>query len=183
MNNVLWNGEDGIVEEDDGSDLVEKVPECEKSDLDAHDEVVESMDQLVHKVQDLESERKQDDTPTQKDRSWVEREFDTTKAVVRKVLEEKERARNSDKYLIWFIRHKVEGHDLNNFDEYVKASSPETIRRVRQEIQNNEREFLPTDPEVIEKRRFKEEEVREYYSNIHACCENPELEIKDQYFR
>lgn len=100
--------------------------------------------------------------------SVVEREFDTTKAVVREVLKEKEKARNSDKFLIWFVRHKVEGHDLNDFSEYRKASSPETIRRVRQEIQNTEGEFLPTSEEVLQRRNFREDEIQDYFSSSRA---------------
>lgn len=107
-------------------------------------------------------------------RSVVEREFDTTKAVVREVLKKNPEsdtgveARNSDKFLIWYIRHKVEGHDLNDFSEFVEASSPETIRRVRQEIQNSEGEFLPTSKEVLERRNFREDEIRDYFSESKA---------------
>lgn len=101
-------------------------------------------------------------------RSMIKREFDTTKAVVREVLKQKEKARNSDKYLIWFIKHKVEGHDLNEFEEYKDSTNPETIRRVRQDIQNSEGEFLPTSEEVLERRGFREDEIREYFSSSRA---------------
>lgn len=153
---TLWKGEDYQEEpNDDSTDVIFGSEKDEKDDP-------EDQDNLL----DFESptEQEEDSEGKSSSRSWVEREFDTTKAVVREVLKEKEKARNSDKFLIWFIKHEVEGHDLNDFEEYKDSTNPETIRRVRQEIQNDEGKFLPTDAEVLKNREFKREEIRDYYS-------------------
>jgi len=99
------------------------------------------------------------------DKEQIEERFENRKELVRKVLEEKEEARNSDRFLIWFIWTQVQELDLNKFSQggFLDAYNAETIRRVRAEIQNNEEELLPTDPEVIKSRKIKEDVVRGYY--------------------
>lgn len=98
------------------------------------------------------------------------------KQVVHDVLANDERSRNDDRWLqlkvleamgynivigkeaiVWYI-------DPTNFD----IPNFESIRRVRQELQNNEGQFLPTDPAVLYQRRIKEETIRSYYSHDHS---------------
>jgi hypothetical protein len=89
----------------------------------------------------------------------------TTKDKVEDILERKEQARNSDKYLIWYYwKYEEEIESLDNFGEFKEGTSSRSIVRARAEIQNDEGKYLPTDPEVISKRRIKENRIREYYS-------------------
>ena len=89
----------------------------------------------------------------------------TTKDKVEDILERKEQARNSDKYLIWYYwKYEEQIDSLDNFGEFKEGTSSRSIIRARAEIQNDEGKYLPTDPEVIRKRRIKENRIREYYS-------------------
>lgn len=94
----------------------------------------------------------------------IQQEFITTKEIVRQVLSEDQRARNDDLWLILQVWQKKQ--HINCFVQYDLLStmiSPETIRRVRQEIQNKNGELLPTDSKVLLKRRFREEAIKNYY--------------------
>jgi len=78
--------------------------------------------------------------------------------------------RNSDIYLVlvyWYIYHPEFRKYLRKFIPYDVArrlTPPETIRRARQYIQNTLGLYPPTDPEVIKKRRKKEQEYREIFA-------------------
>jgi len=51
------------------------------------------------------------------------------------------------------------------YDQIRKVSgSLETVRRTRQKIQNEEKLFPPTDPAILERRRRREQDIR---NNIH----------------
>lgn len=94
--------------------------------------------------------------------------FENAKEVVRRILEVNEDARNDDAVLQHIFWTEVQGLDLNDRDEYSeKAVNHNTIKRSRQEIQNQKHEFFPTKPEVIFKRcrngGFTAEHVAEYY--------------------
>lgn len=92
--------------------------------------------------------------------------FEKAEEVVREAMKEKERCRNDDDFLIWYIkRHKQEAN-LNKFAEYRQTYNAETIRRSRAHIQNDEGELLPTDPEVMKKRKMKEKVVRQYFGKF-----------------
>lgn len=71
--------------------------------------------------------------------------------------------RNSDKLLIFYYWVIVDGYE-GQLDEDVilKLTSSESIRRVRQHIQNDLGFFLPYDTEVIEGRKISEEAVRDW---------------------
>lgn len=88
------------------------------------------------------------------------------KRMVRKVLKEHLRARNSDLWLLFTIWTQEQGIDIKVPENAVNdLILPETIRRVRQQIQNTEGKYLPTDPQVMYSRKIKEEVLRRYYSN------------------
>jgi hypothetical protein len=84
-------------------------------------------------------------------------------------LEHNELYRNSDKHLMWRIwyeeglvkkvKNAVTGEDkfVMIFDDFVKATSPESIRRCRQKIQEKISELGPT-TEVNNFRRKKQKE-------------------------
>lgn len=82
------------------------------------------------------------------------------------ILEEFPETRNNDKLLMlryWELCDDVNLH--NEFEEtfLASATSPESIRRARQLIQSKGL-FLPTEDEVIRRRRILQEEHREHYA-------------------
>lgn len=95
----------------------------------------------------------------------IEKEFQNTEELVRSVLEDYKKARNSDEFLVWVVWRKLQGLDLNKFAEggFADARNAETIRRNRAKIQNDDGDLLPTDPEVIKNRKIKEEKVQQYF--------------------
>lgn len=71
--------------------------------------------------------------------------------------------RNSDKLLVFYYWHFVDGYEGGLSDaKILSLSNAETIRRVRAKIQNKYKLFLPTDPEVKSKRKIKEEAYRDW---------------------
>lgn len=94
------------------------------------------------------------------------------KETVWNVLKDDERSRNDDKWLILKVLQRV-GQQIVlgekgfvwycDYQDFKTIPNFETIRRVRQEIQNTDRHWLPTDPKVLWDRRIKEETIRQYY--------------------
>ena len=96
--------------------------------------------------------------------------------VVLNLLCEYEKCRNSDQYLIakvwqYFHQDKFMCIELDYKSPYVSIhdiistfESPETITRVRRDIQNNLGLFQPTLLEVVKQRKIKEEQWRENMS-------------------
>lgn len=93
------------------------------------------------------------------------------KEVVREVLKDFVRSRNDDNFLIVEVWRRegvplsegVGGVSIGPIRDPCELPSTETICRVRREIQNVNGEFLPTDPEVLFKRKVKMEVIRTYY--------------------
>lgn len=84
-------------------------------------------------------------------------EFNTTKAYVEKVLEEDERARNDDKWLILQVLREM-GYDIYiDYEELDEMPAFETITRCRRKFQ--EEGNYEADEEVQEERKEKEKEV------------------------
>jgi len=101
--------------------------------------------------------------------SQVLAELVKTKDQVRYLLEKYPHTRNHDFYLqlMWL---KVFGCVQIPYLDWsmIKAFSGrlETVRRVRQKIQNEDREFLPTDPEILRRRRVREAEYRSVIGKV-----------------
>lgn len=85
------------------------------------------------------------------------------KEYVLQLLEQDERCRNDDKWLTYCVMRKFTNIYIP-FDDFQKIPSFESIRRTRANIQNKEGKFLPTDPEVIKKRKIRQEEWRDFFS-------------------
>lgn len=86
------------------------------------------------------------------------------KALVRELLEEDTRCRNDDLWLILRIWQKKQFIKLFvPFEELRRMIVPETITRVRRQIQNTYGQLLPTDPQILVKRKVKEDILRSYY--------------------
>jgi hypothetical protein len=85
--------------------------------------------------------------------------------MVEEVLAKDEYARNNDFWLMLGV-WKKQGVRIAIDGPIDKIISPETIRRVRQKIQNDERMFIPTDPQVIKKRRQREISMKVVINHI-----------------
>lgn len=83
--------------------------------------------------------------------------FRTTKERVEYILKKYPQTRNNDMYL-WIMYVKTFVPELSKYTKYIpyeifeKATPFETITRARRKIQE-EGKYLPTDPEVLKKRR------------------------------
>ena len=78
---------------------------------------------------------------------------------VAKLLQENPAFRNDDRLLIFGYWNKVERIKIKM--PSIPFTSPETIRRVRQKLQS-EGYFLPTDPNVLKRRRKQETKIRSW---------------------
>lgn len=90
------------------------------------------------------------------------------KKLVKEILKEDARARNSDLWLCLQIWIKKQNIKLLIPQNQIKDMiTPETITRCRREIQNNpdNPQFLPTDPQVMIRRQFKESVLKRFYAN------------------
>jgi hypothetical protein len=99
------------------------------------------------------------------------------KLFVEEVLEQLPNTRNSDKLLIFEV-WKRQGVNLTITPDYYDASdigvmfNPESIIRVRAEIQNKEFKFLPTLPEIMIRRHIKEDAIKRYYATDQATLQD-----------
>lgn len=87
------------------------------------------------------------------------------KILVEEVLQKDEYARNNDFWLMLGV-WKRQGAKITIEGPINKLISPETIRRVRQKIQNDNLLYRPTDPTVIKKRRQREIKFRMVINQI-----------------
>lgn len=95
-------------------------------------------------------------------------ELKNFKPKVKSILEEHESARNNDGTLMaYFIKKyckhlvvEVDGLDMLPLKNFKNLPPFESIRRVRQIIQNDNQILRPTDPAVSKARRIKEENYR-----------------------
>lgn len=101
--------------------------------------------------------------------SDVERELNSVKEEVQRLLEKYPRTRDNDFYLQWlylkgYLRRKYDIQlPMIPFEAIDEISGKlETVSRVRRQLQSSG-QFLPTDPEVLRKRRLKEEEYRQHF--------------------
>jgi len=82
----------------------------------------------------------------------------TVKERVEWLLENFPETRNDDLYLT-ILYWRYFDKKMSKYIKYIpyevikQAIRPETIRRIRQKIQNEEGKYLPTDPKVLKKRR------------------------------
>lgn len=83
--------------------------------------------------------------------------------IVERVLQVREPTRNDDKKLEDFIWDHIQEIDWTDRKDRRRRLSSATIKRRRQEIQE-EGEYLPTDPDVLFGRGFSPSEVADCYS-------------------
>mgnify|MGYP003394474774 CR=1 FL=1 len=96
-------------------------------------------------------------------------EFQTAQEFTRLSLRNNPESRNDDKVLILDVWREQgllterDGKLMIRKSDVRLLAQPETITRVRRELQNDRGEFLPTNPQVLARRHIKEKIVREYY--------------------
>lgn len=89
-------------------------------------------------------------------------ELKTVKDRVKYILKHYPETRNDDMYL-WLIYVRLFDKELSKYIKFIpyevlkRATKFETIRRVRQKIQNEEGLYPPTNPKVRARRRRKQE--------------------------
>lgn len=109
---------------------------------------------------------------------YTDKKIKDTELLVYSILEESERARNSDNFLILkymeYIGHDILVHKITrlngtketiiqwNIKNINDIPCLESITRARRKIQAGG-QYLPTDPEVRRQRRIKEELYKQHY--------------------
>ncbi len=63
-------------------------------------------------------------------------EKEKIKNIVGEALRESHRARDDDRYLVWYVWHKLSRRTFIPFEDFEKLPSPETITRWRRYYQN-----------------------------------------------
>jgi hypothetical protein len=91
----------------------------------------------------------------------TKKEFNKTQEIVLDILKNDERSRNDDKWLTYLVMRKFTNIYIP-FEDFNKIPSFETIRRVRQKIQNTMCQYMPTNDKVINKRHLRERFVRNW---------------------
>lgn len=94
----------------------------------------------------------------------------TLEEQVRHVLSIDEKSRNSDirlTQMLWWHHYRkylkqMDGKVYVNLAYLFELPREDNIKRIRAKIQNDLKEFLPTDPAIAKKRGWKEDEWREY---------------------
>lgn len=81
--------------------------------------------------------------------------------VVNETLRGHAEARNNDTFLILKIWQKFVDFDFP-YAELVKLPPAESLTRCRRKIQHDENRYMPTNPDVIEKRRMNEEKIKNW---------------------
>lgn len=100
----------------------------------------------------------------------IDEEIKHLKPVVIELLKEKIMNRNSDIWLIFNAWKKqgllIEREELLIIkkEDMGQLIHPESLRRVRQEIQNTDGEYLPTDVAVLIRRQIKQSIIHDYYA-------------------
>jgi len=97
------------------------------------------------------------------------KQLKTVKQQVLYLLKTQPQARNNDFYLDWLWLRTFANVNVPwlQWEKFLKCSGKlETVRRVRQKIQNEERRFLPTDPKVREARQKKSEAMRKIIKKL-----------------
>ena len=96
-------------------------------------------------------------------------QYRTAKQQVLHLLKNQPQARNNDFYLQWLWLRTFAKVNLPwlQWERFLKYSGKlETVRRVRQKIQNEEGRFLPTDPKIREIRQKRSEAVRKTIKKV-----------------
>lgn len=87
---------------------------------------------------------------------------DTIKFNIINLMKSDERCRNDDKWLLYRYGKDVMKMDWDDFEQWSRMPSIESVRRIRQMIQNTAGLFLPTNEETRESRGIQEQAWRRW---------------------
>lgn len=87
------------------------------------------------------------------------------------LMKQDERCRNDDLWLCLQVWRKQGINIYVDYSQLKKMFNPETIIRNRAYIQNDQRMLLPTLPDVLIKRKVKEDVLREFYGERNAILQ------------
>ena len=110
--------------------------------------------------------------------AYARKEHDTVYLRVERFLMERPETRNSDRLLFYYFLTDAYKH-LKLKEKYVDvplqavglqviwevledAPDKSTVKRTRARIQNTERRLLPTDPDVLRRRRLRAEDIHDW---------------------
>lgn len=88
-------------------------------------------------------------------------EFESVEGIVELLLKNEERCRNDDKYLTFRVMQQYTKIYIP-FEDFKKIPAFETIKRARAKKQNKEMVYLPTDEDVLKKRKLRQEDIKEW---------------------
>lgn len=102
---------------------------------------------------------------------------------IRHILATDEKSRNSDirlTQMVWWNHHRSKLHQINgrvmvDVADLFTLPREDNIKRIRAKIQNDNKEFLPTDPAVAKKRGWQEDEWRKFLGYPVAGVDNQTL--------
>jgi hypothetical protein len=98
---------------------------------------------------------------TEKDK--IEQEVKDVIIDVTKILSQSKRAREDDLWLCIQYWRMCGIRIYINYEDLKTMTTPETITRARRIVQNEMHIFLPENPDVLIRRRVKEEILRNYF--------------------
>ena len=87
---------------------------------------------------------------------------DTIKFNIINLMKSDERCRNDDKWLLYRYGKDIMKMDWDDFEQWSRMPSIESVRRIRQMIQNTAGLFLPTNEETRESRGIQEQAWRRW---------------------
>ena len=87
---------------------------------------------------------------------------DTIKFNIINLMKADERCRNDDKWLLFRYGKDIMKMDWNVFEQWERMPSIESVRRIRQMVQNTAGLFLPTNEETRESRGIQEQAWRRW---------------------
>lgn len=96
----------------------------------------------------------------------IKQELNQVKELVEQCLEEDIRCRNSDMWLLLSYWQKKQYIKIFiPYDKIMEMTPAESITRARRLIQNKLGRWLPTCPDISVKRRIREDQIKQYFSD------------------
>ena len=119
---------------------------------------------------------------TETSNKYAYREFDTVYKRVESFLKERPETRNSDRLLYYhFLEDAYRRLELEQkyqdiplpavglqaiWEVVEDAPDKSTVKRTRARIQNTEHRLLPTDPDVLRRRKLRKEDIRDWTLDV-----------------
>jgi len=102
----------------------------------------------------------------------VEHVYETFHDLMKAVLKNRPKARNSEDVLLHTIWTDVEGRDLNDREEFCQRFERGTVLRIRDEVQLDRLQYPPTDPDVLEKRYSQSTKAYRVFGSLEGFVDD-----------